>query len=602
MDTRPDRAEPSESRPRSGGQAVAGAHLQRWAPGLHALLHYRRAWLAHDLMAGLALGAVLVPVGMGYAQASGLEAIHGLYATIAALLAYAVFGPSRTLVLGPDSTLAAVIVALILPLAGGSAERAVALACALALMSAGLQLLIGLARLGIVADLFSKPIRLGFLNAIALTVIAGQLPALLGLSVAGDTWPASVARLAEGVVAGQAQPAALAIGAGCLAAILALRACRPRWPGVLMAILAVTLLSAWLDLGRTAGVALLGPMPQGLPVPQLPAVGLPDLGALLPGAAVIALLSFADTSVLSRALEARDRARVSQDQEMLALGAANIAAGMLQGFPVSASASRTAVADAAGSRSPLTGVVGATLIALLLIVAPDLLRDVPAPALAAVVIAACLSFADVRGMFALARMHRAEFALSVSSFLGVAFLGVVQGVGIAVLLSVMLVIWNAWNPYTAILVRVDGRKGWHDGARHPEGRAVPGLLILRWDAPLFFANGEVLRERVLHAVSAAAQPPRRVILAADAISQIDVTAAESLGALERDLREQGIELHFAGLKGVVKDCLPRLGLSAVFGPRHFWPTVGSAVDDYRAHHAVQWRDWDEDDPSPPQAS
>lgn len=591
---------PPEAAPKPAGDPPAPPRipppgwLTRWAPGLQLLLHYRRDWLPKDLVAGVVLSAVLIPVGMGYAEASGVPAIHGLYATIVALLAYAVFGPSRTMVLGPDSTLAAVIAALILPLAAGSTERAITLAGMLALLTAAFQVLIGVARLGIVADLFSKPIRLGFLNAIALTVIVGQLPKLLGFASAGDGLVSRVAGLAADIAAGRTNLVAFAVGAGCLAAIVALRAWRPGWPGVLLAVVAVTLLSAALDLGRTTGVALLGPMPRGLPVPQLPLVEWSDLRTLVVGAAVIALLSFADTSVLSHTLEARDRARVSQDQEMLALGAANVATGLFQGFPVSSSASRTAVAGAAGSCSQLTGIVGALVIALLLVLAPNLLHDVPAPALAAVVIAACLSFADVRGMLALYRMRRVEFALSLTSFLGVAFLGVVEGIGIAVLLSMMLLVWNAWHPYSALLVRVDGRKGWHDATRHPEGRSVPGLLIFRWDAQLFFANAEVFRERVLEAVEALPQTPRRVLIAADAISQIDVTAAESLAELEHELRERGIELHFAGLKGVVKDSLASLGLAGVFGASRLWPTVSSAVDDYRACHRVDWRDWQDD--------
>lgn len=583
-------APPDETGPPSPA-AVSG--LQRWAPGLHELLHYRRECLRHDLVAGAVLSAVLVPVGMGYAEASGLPAIHGLYATILPLLVYAICGPSRSMVVGPDSTLAAVIAAVILPLAAGSGERAVALAGMLALLTAAFQLLLGLARLGIVADLFSKPVRLGFLNAIALTVGIGQLPRLLGLSADGDTLSERIAALAQALAAHGVANASAAVGTGCLAMIVALRAWRPGWPAVLIGVATVTLLSASVGLEHSAGLAVLGEMPRGLPLPQWPAIQAEDLRTLVVGAAVIAMLGFADTMVLSRSLEARDRTRVNQNQEMLALGAANAATGLVQGFPISASASRTAVASAAGSRTQLTGVVGAVLIALLLILAPGLLHDVPSAALAAAVIAACLSFADVRGMFALYRMRRAEFVLSVIAFLGVAFLGVVEGIGIAVLLSMLLLIWNAWHPYSTALVRVDGRKGWHDATRHPEGRPVPGLLIYRWDAQLFFANAEVFRERVLQAVEHTPPPVRWVIVAADAISQIDITAAESLEELQRELRERGIELHFAGLKGRVKDSLPELGLAGCFGPDRFWATVSSAVDVYRARHDVGWRDWNE---------
>jgi MFS superfamily sulfate permease-like transporter len=495
------------------------------------------------------------------------------------------------MVLGPDSTLTAVIAALILPLAAGSPERAIALAGVLALMTAGFQLLIGFARLGIVADLFSKPIRLGFLNAIALTVIVGQLPKLLGFSIDADALPGTVSEILRGVLGGRTNLVALAIGAGSLAIIGALKLWRPHWPGVLIAVAGMTLLSALLDLEHTSGLNVLGDMPRGLPTLQLPLVHADDLRQLVVGGAVIAMLTFADTSLLSRTLAIRHRARVNQNQEMLALGAANIATALFQGFPVSSSASRTAVAGAAGSRTPLTSLVGAAVIGLLLIFAPTLLHALPAAALGAVVIVACLSFADVPGMLALRPMRREEFALSLISFLGVAFLGVVQGIAMAIGLSMMLLVWNAWHPYSAILVRVDGRRGWHDVTRHPEGRNVPGLLIFRWDAQLFFANAEVFRERVRLAVDHAAQPVRWVVVAADAISQIDITASESLAELERDLRERQIELHFAGMKGPVKDAFGRLGLTPPFGPDRFWPTVSSAVERYRSQQQVDWKDW-----------
>jgi MFS superfamily sulfate permease-like transporter len=381
--------------------------LQRWAPGLHLCLQYPRAWFFGDLAAGLVLTAVLIPVGMGYAEASGLAAIHGLYATIVPLVAYAVFGPSRIMVLGPDSTLAAVIAAIVLPLSGGSAERALALAGALALLAGGCLLLIGFARLGVMADLFSKPIRIGFMNAIALTVIIGQLPKLLGFSTTADGLVDKVQGLIEGIAGGKPNATADRHWSGQpgpdpdhprLAA--------SNWPGVLLAVhrdhhgLSACSTSA-ARAGRGAGAAAARLAGLGVPL-----VSLADLLQLLPGAAMIAMLSFADTSVLSRALAARGGYKVSQDQEMFALGTANLAAGLFQGFPISSSASRTPVAEAAGSHSQLTGVVGALAIAALLILAPNLLRHLPSALLGAVVITACLSFTDVRGMLALYRQRR----------------------------------------------------------------------------------------------------------------------------------------------------------------------------------------------------
>ena len=566
---------------------------RRVAPGLATLLAARRDGFAHDLFAGLVLTAVLIPVGMGYATAAGLPAIQGLYATIVPLAVYAILGPSRLMVLGPDSTLAAVIAATVLPLAAADPARAVVLAGALAMLAGALQVAIGVVRLGRLADLFSKPIRIGFLNAIALTVMLGQLPKLAGLQVDADTLGGRLAGLASVIAAGGVDPTTLAVGGGTLATILVLRRAWPGVPGVLVAVVGATLASAALDL-RGRGLEVLGPLPQGLPAPGVPWVGWSDLVHLVPGAVAIALLSFADTSVLSRALAARRGERADPDREMIALGTANLATGLLQGFPVSSSASRTPVAQAAGARTQATGLVGAAAIVVLLLAAPGLLRDLPAAALAAVVISACLSFADVRGMLALYRVRRVEFGLSVASFLGVALVGVVEGIALAVLLSMAVVVGKAWHPYRATLVRVDGRKGWHDASRHPEGRAVPGLVIFRWDAPLFFANADLFHDEVLAEVARAGAGTVQVLVAADAITDVDVTAADALVALDGALRRQGIELRFAGLKGPVKDRLVRLGLSGRFDVGHFEETVGSAVNRFRERHRPDWKDWDED--------
>jgi MFS superfamily sulfate permease-like transporter len=283
--------------------------LQRWMPGLVTLRNYKSAWFLHDLAAGLVLSAILVPVGMGYAEASGVPAIYGLYATIVPLLAYALFGPSRILVLGPDSTLAAVIAVLILPLAAGSVERAIALAGMLAILSGACSMLIGLGRLGLVADLLSKPIRIGFLNAIALTVLIGQLPKVFGFSVKSDGLLEQTTLLAQGIAAGKTNLVALLIGAASLTLILLLAHWRPRWPGILMAVLLATVASAGFNLAESAHVSVVGSLPQGLPHWQFPLVSWRDVVQLLPGAVIISLLSFADTSVLSRALAQRSVGR-----------------------------------------------------------------------------------------------------------------------------------------------------------------------------------------------------------------------------------------------------------------------------------------------------
>ena len=569
--------------------------LSRWIPAIPALRTYQRPWLAKDLMAGLVLTAILVPVGMGYAEAAGLPAIYGLYATIVPLIAYAIFGPSRILVLGPDLSLAAIIAATIVPLAAGDPDRLVALAGALALLTGGLCILAGLARFGFITDLLSKPVRLGYLNGIALTVIIGQLPKLLGFSSSGDNLIQETISLVQGVAQGMTNWTAFAIGASCLAIVLIFKRRWPKIPGVLIAVVGATIVVGVFNLAVTAGVSVVGPLPQGLPSFQIPVVSLADLGALAAGAIAITLVSFADTSVLSRTFALRGGYEVDQNQEMIALGAANVAAGLFQGFSISSSSSRTPVAEQAGAKTQLTGVVGALCIALLLVFAPTLLQNLPNAALGAVVIAACLSLVDIQGFVRLYRVRRGEFVLAVVCFLGVALIGVIQGIFIAVGLALLGFIWRAWRPYDAVLGRVEGLKGYHDVTRYPEAKRIPGLVLFRWDAPLFFANAEVFREHILQAIADAPTPTKWVVVAAEPVTDIDVTAAEALSALDDDLQNAGIELCFAEMKDPVKDRLKQYGLFTKLGTDLFFPTLGRAVDRYLETHQVDWSDWEEAD-------
>ena len=570
--------------------------LSRWIPAITALQTYQRPWLARDLAAGLVLTAILVPIGMGYAEAAGLPAIYGLYATIVPLIAYAIFGPSRILVLGPDSSLAAIIAATIVPLAAGNPDRLVALAGMLALLTGGLCILAGLARFGFVTDLLSKPVRLGYLNGIALTVLIGQLPKLLGFSASGEDLVQEAISLLRGVAQGMTNWTAFAIGATCLTVILILKRRWPKIPGVLIAVIGATIVVSLFDLATTASISVVGPLPQGLPTLQIPIVSLADLGALAAGAVAIALVSFADTSVLSRTFALRGGYKVDENQELIALGAANVFAGFFQGFSISSSSSRTPVAESAGAKTQLTGVVGALCIALLLVLAPGLLKNLPNAALGAVVISACLSLVDVKGVVRLYRLRPGEFVLSIICFLGVALLGVIQGIFIAIALALLGFVWRAWRPYDAVLGRVDGLKGYHDITRYPEARRIPGLVLFRWDAPLFFANAEVFRERVLQAIADAPTPTKWIVVAAEPVTDIDITAAESLSALDDDLARVGIEICFAEMKDPVKERLKRYGLFTKLGTDLFFPTLGKAVDGYLETHQMEWSDWEESSP------
>lgn len=563
----------------------------RWLPGLAVLRQYQAGWFVHDVVAGLVLTAMLVPVGIAYAVASGLPGIYGLYATIVPLLAYALFGPSRILVLGPDSSLVTIILGVVLPLSAGDPGRAVALAGAMALVSGAICIVAGLAKLGFITELLSKPIRYGYMNGIALTVLISQLPKLLGFSVEGEGPLRKLWAIAQAVFEGKTNWVAFAVGAGTLAVILLLKGSK-RLPGVLIAVVGATIIVGAFHLAERAGVSVLGPIPGGLPGFAIPLIPLSDIVPVLIGGGAVALVSFADTSVLSRVYAARMGTRVDPNQEMVGLGAANLAAGLFHGFPISSSSSRTPVAEAAGSKTQLTGVVGALAVALLLLAGPNLLRNLPTAALAAVVIASAIGLFEVFDLMRIYRIQRWEFWLSIVCFVGVAVFGAIPGIGIAIVIAVIEFLWDGWRPHFAVLGQPEGVKGYHDIARYPHARQIPGLVLFRWDAPLFFANAELFAQRVLEAVARAPTPVHWVVVAAEPVTSIDVTAADILAELDEALRKDGITLGFAELKDPVKDKLKRFELFARFEGA-FFPTVGSAVRSYLDSHPVDGVDWEE---------
>ncbi|WP_137822692.1 SulP family inorganic anion transporter [Pseudomonas sp. D(2018)] len=582
--------EPPSIKPADSGQtprAPDPSGWQRWLPGLQTLRHYQAGWLPKDLLAGLVLTAMLVPVGIAYAEASGVPGIYGLYATIVPLLAYALFGPSRIMVLGPDSALVAIILAVVLPASGGDPLRAITLASAMALVSGLVCIGAGLLRLGFITELLSKPIRYGYMNGIALTVLISQAPKLFGISFESAGPLRDTLHLFQALFDGKANWHAFAVGAGTLAIILLLKR-YPRVPGLLIAVVAATLVVGLFGLDATHAVKVVGSLPEGLPSFSLPLIGAGDLGTVLVGGFAVALVSFADTSVLSRTYAARTRTRVDPNQEMLGLGVANLATGFFQGIPISSSSSRTPVAEAAGAQSQLTGVFGALGVALLLLLAPNLLQHLPNSALAAVVIAAAIGLFEFKDLRRIYRIQQWEFWLSVTCFVGVAVLGAVPGIGLAVVIAVIEFLWDGWRPHFAVLGRVDGIRGYHDVSRYPHARLVPGLVLFRWDAPLFFANAELFHNCVLEAVANSPTPVRRVVVAAEPVTSVDVTSADILIELEQALRASGVELRFAEMKDPVKDKLRRLEVLSRIGSDIFQPTVGAAVDDYLEEHGVDW--------------
>ncbi|VVN71673.1 putative sulfate transporter [Pseudomonas fluorescens] len=575
--------EPGRIARRDAGGDQAG--WSRWLPGLRTLRGYRLAWFRNDLVAGLVLTTMLVPVGIAYAVASGVPGIYGLYATIIPLLAYALFGPSRILVLGPDSSLAAVILAVVLPLSGGDPQRAIALAGAMAIVSGAVCVLAGIARLGFVTELLSKPIRYGYMNGIALTVLISQLPKLFGFKIESEGPLRNLWAIVTSIMDGKTNWITFAVGAATLVVILLLKG-HKRIPGILIAVVAATLAVAALDLATSAGVSVLGSLPQGLPGFAIPWITQADIVPVLLGGCAVALVSFADTSVLSRVYAARTRTYVDPNQEMVGLGVANLAAGFFQGFAISSSSSRTPVAEAAGAKTQMTGVVGAVAVALLLVLAPDLLRDLPNSALAAVVIASAIGLIEITDLKRIYRIQRWEFWLSIVCTVGVAVLGAIEGIGLAILIAVIEFLWDGWRPYSAVLGQAQGVKGFHDTQRYPDARLIPGLVLFRWDASLFFANAELFHDRVIDALAASPTPVRWLVIAAEPITSVDVTSADMLAELDETLRAAGITLCVAEMKDPVKDKLKRFGLYSLLGEGAFFPTIDDAVGSYLHSHPV----------------
>jgi high affinity sulfate transporter 1 len=557
-------------------------------PGLGLLSSYRRSWLSKDLVAGLVLTALLVPQGMAYAELAGLPPITGLYTSILCLVGYAIFGPSKILVLGPDSSLGPMIAATIIPIVGanGDPQRAVALASMLALVVGVMTVLAGIAKLGFVADLLSKPTQIGYMNGLALTILVGQLPKLFGFSVDAEGFLPEVVGLAEGLADGDTVAAALAIGVVGLVLILVLQRLVPKLPAVLVAVVVSVLAANAFNLADH-GVSLVGPLPQGFPPFTLPSVAMSDLALLVAGAIGIAVVSLTDTISTSSAFAARTGQEVDGDREMIGIGAANLAAGFFQGFPVSTSGSRTAVAEQAGARTQVTGLVGAGAITLMLLVVPGLLRNLPQPTLAAVVITASLSLADIAGTVRLWHQRRTEFVLSMAAFAGVALLGVLPGIAIAVALSIGNVFRRAWWPHQAVLGRVPGVPGYHDLGSYPEAEQLPGCVLFRFDAPLFFANARTFRDQVRR-LARAAPTPAWIVVAAEPITDIDTTAADMLEDLDQALNTNGISLVFAELKDPVREKIERYELTRTIDPAHFYPTIGAAVAAYQDQSGTNW--------------
>jgi high affinity sulfate transporter 1 len=516
---------------------------------------------------------------MAYAELTGLPAETGIYTTIAALLAYSVFGPNRRLVLGPDSSLAPVIAAVVLPLAAGDVSTAVVLASALSIITGLVCIGSGYLNAGVVTELLSKPIRIGYLNGIAVLVFLSQLPKALGFSVEAESTLSQVVELVRGVAQGSVNAYAVVISTVSILIILFFWRVNPAIPGVVVAAIGSVVAVEMFDL-ISRGVETVGAIPPGLPALTLPRVGIDELGALFGGAIAVTLVSFADTGALSTATALKSGEQVDPNSEIKALGAANLLSGFFQGFPTSASSSRTAVAMSVGSKTQVTGLVAAAGVTLIIIALPGLIADIPEATLAAIVITASFALFDWGSLAWLFRVRRSELLLSVAATIAVLVFGVLEGIAVAIGLSLGNFIRRAWRPHSTELAKVRGVAGYHDMERHPEAEVIPGLLIVRYDAPLFFANAPDFGRRLQEMLRAADRPIHRVLVVGNAVTDIDSTGAEILDHVLVDLESKGLAFAFAGLKGPVKDRLRAYGLYERIGDDNFFPNTISAVESH----------------------
>ncbi len=549
------------------------SRLRQHVPGLGLLHGYQRGWARPDLVAGLVLAAILVPQGMAYAELAGLPAVTGLYTTIACLVGYAVMGPSRVLVLGPDSSVSPLIFAAIMPIVAVSGDpgSAIVLGGMLALLVGAVEIGLGVAKLGFVADLLSVEVQIGYMNGLGVTIIVGQLPKLFGFSTDADGFIDELRAFVSNL--DQTQGTTLAVGLSVLVLLLVLPRVSRKVPAILVAIVAATVASAVLDLSAE-GVATVGALPQGLPTPGVPWTQPSDVVPLLVAALGITLVSLTDTIATSTSFAARRGDEVNPNQEMIGLGSANVAAGLFQGFAVSTSGSRTAVAEQSGAKSQVAGLVGAGAVALMLLFLNSLLADLPQTALAAVVIAAALSLMNLPELRRLWQVRRTAFSLSLVATAGVVLLGVLEGILVAVALAILLFFRRSWWPHGVVLGR-DETGGWHQAAGRDDLEEVAGIVVYRWEAPLFFANAGMLRQNLRALVRE--RQVRWIVLQCEAVTDVDVTAAEMLEQLDKQLNAQGVHVAFVELRDRLEALLLRYGLFETLDRDHFYPSMDAAL-------------------------
>ena len=545
-------------------------------PGLGQLRGYQRTWLRGDLLAGVTVAAYLIPQVMAYAGLAGLPPVTGLWAIMPALAIYAVLGSSRQLSVGPESTTALMTATVVAPLAAGDPERYAVLAAALAIVVGLLAVGAWLLRLGFVADLLSHPILVGYMAGVAVIMIVGQLEKISGVPVDGDTFFAEIASFVRGI--DEIRLATLALALTTLAFLFIVQWRFPRFPGPLLAVLLATAAVALFDL-QEYGIDVVGEVPAAFPTPALPPFT--DMAELLPPAVGVLLVGYTDNVLTARAFAIKGGYEVDPNQELLALGAANVGAGLFQGIPVSSSGSRTAIGAASGSRTQVYSLVALASVVCVLLFLRGMLANFPMAALGAIVIYAAVRLIDIAAFRRLASFRRTELMLAGAALVGVLAFDILYGILVAIGLSVVEMLARVARPHDAILGRVPGVAGMHDVDDYPDAKTIPGLVIYRYDSPLFFANAQDFKRRALAAAETDDGALKWFLLNAEAIVEVDITALDALEELREELARRGVVFGMARVKQDLFTELDAYSLARRIGRDRIFPTLPTAVEAYQ---------------------
>ena len=547
-------------------------------PGIALVRNYNQYWLKADLVAGITVFAILVPSCLAYGELAGFEPVIGLYAALVAMIAYALFGSSRQLIVGPDATIAILIAMIVTPLAFGDSARYAALAAALTILIGLICLIGGYFKFGFVADFLSKPILTGYIAATALIVIVSQLGKIFGIEIVSDDFFAQILELITKL--DQTHFLTLAVGLVTILGLILLKRFVPRVPAPLVAVVVAIIVSSLFNFADL-GVSVVGQIPSGLPTLQIPQVGLADFRTLLPAALALTVLIFADELLVARVFAKKNHYELDPNQELTALGAANVSCGLFQSFAIGASSSRTVVNDDMHGKSQMVGVIAAGLVILFLLLLTSILQNLPKVVLGAIIIVAAISLIDVQEFRNLNLIRHSEFYLSLLTLFGVLIIGIVSGIAIAIAFSLAEFLLRIYRPHTSVLGTGEGVDGYHVIEPGGYNQVLPGLIVYEFNAPLFFANAPYLLDQVRDLLSTADPPVKCLLLDAEAIPDIDTTAADTLKELHQELQEKGIILTIARANKPLRKTMRLTGLEKLIGAKNFYSSVRTGVEAFR---------------------